>query len=220
MPKIGFIIAQRKEIPFLFQDTAMVHQLNDNLIKLIISGIGPKKAGEAIKHLCRDPETFFPDYLINLGFCGSTQDELKIGDLVIANRLSYKNREIQLENIYMDKLKDIFQGSKYHVGKIRTFDFPVLSRKNLCQDTLAVDMESFAIGEMAMTYQIPVIIFKIVSDIVSPQINVKNLWRQLKNRIKYRQLVKHQLDTIADQYFHDRNHSTKTEIKKSRSFSI
>jgi hypothetical protein len=46
MPNVGFIVALHAEVPFLFRDTAIVHQLHDNSIKVAISGMGQKRAGK------------------------------------------------------------------------------------------------------------------------------------------------------------------------------
>jgi len=203
MPNVGFIVALNTEVPFLFRDTSIVHQLYDNLIKVVISGIGQKRAGKKTKSLCEKKERFSPDYLINLGFCGATKDELNIGDLIIANRLSYNNQEIQLKNMYIDKVKDIFQGTKYYIGKLQTFDWPIFSRSRVCEDTLAVDMESFAIGETSMKYQIPIIVIKVVSDIVPKKVGVKNLWYQLKSIINNKKHVQSQVNEFVKHYFYE-----------------
>ena len=201
MPNVGFIVALNTEVPFLFRDTSIVHQLNDNLIKVVISGIGQKRAGINTKSLCEKQEKFSPDYLINLGFCGATKDELTIGDLIIANRLSYNNQEIQLQNMYINKAKDVFQGTRYYIGKLQTFDWPVVSRSRVCEDTLAVDMESFAIGETSMKYQIPIIVIKVVSDIVPKKVSVRSLYHQLRSIVNTKRHVKSQVNEFVKRYF-------------------
>ena len=205
MPNVGLIVAQHKEVPFLFRGPSIVHQLNNNLIKVVISGIGQKRAGKRTESLCEKKERFSPDYLINLGFCGATKDEPNIGDLIIANRLSYNNQEIQLKNIYIDRVKDIFQGTRYYVGKVQTFNWPVFSRSRVCEDTLAVDMESFAICETSIKYQIPILVIKVVSDIVPKILSVKNLCYQLKSIINNKRHVQNQVNEFAKHYFYKRS---------------
>ena len=73
--------------------------------------------------------------------------------------------------------------SEYHLGKLQTSNWPVLSRARVAGDTLAVDMESFAIAQTAAKYQIPAIIIKAVSDIVPKHaslIGLLNLVRSFK----------------------------------------
>jgi nucleoside phosphorylase len=201
MPNVGFIVALHAEVPFIFRETSIVHKLHDNSIKVSISGMGQKRAGKTTISLCENKENFFPDYLINLGFCGAVKDELNIGDFIIANRLSYNNQEIQLKNMYIDKAMDVFQGSSHYSGKIQTFDWPVFSRNRVCEDTLAVDMESFAIGETSMTYQMPIIVIKVVSDIVPKKVSVKNLSHQVKSIIKNKRHVQSQINEFVKHYF-------------------
>jgi hypothetical protein len=108
---------------------------------------------------------------------------LDIGHLIIANRLAYREREIQLQNSPIEKVVDLLVESEYHVGKLQTFNWPVLSRSKVAGDTLAVDMESFAIAQTAAKYQIPAIIIKAVSDIVPKHaslISLLNLVQRLK----------------------------------------
>ena len=201
MANVGIIVALNTEVPFLFRDTSIVHQLNDNLIKVVISGIGQKRAAIKTKSLCEKQEKFSPDYLINFGFCGATKDELTTGDLIFANRLRYNNQEIQLQNIYIDKAKDVFQGTKYHIGKIQTFDLPVFSRRRVCEDTLAVDMESFVIGETCMKYQIPIIVIKVVSDIVPKKVSLKSLWQQVRSIVNTKRQTQSQANEFVRRYF-------------------
>ena len=166
MPNIGLIVAMRSEVPHMLQDTAGIYQIGNNAIRVAVTGIGPKKARRAVQQVCTGSLGFYPDLLINAGFCGAVRNEFNIGHLIIANRLAYRDREIQLENSPIEKVADLLVEPEYHVGKLQTFNWPVLSRSRVSGDTLAVDMESFAIAQTAATYQIPTIIIKAVSDIV------------------------------------------------------
>ena len=108
---------------------------------------------------------------------------MDIGHLVIANRLAYHGREIQLENSPIEKIVGLLEESEYHVGKLQTFNWPVLSRSRVAGDALAVDMESFAIALTAAKYQIPAVVIKAVSDIVprnASLIRLLNLVRSLR----------------------------------------
>jgi len=137
--------------------------------------------------VCTGSLGFLPDLLINSGFCGSVRKQLDIGHLIIANRLAYRDREIQLENSPIENIVDLLVESEFHVGKVQTFNWPVLSRARVAEDTLAVDMESFAIALTAAKYQIPVIIMKAVSDIVPKHaglISLLKLVRSLKTNSK------------------------------------
>ena len=54
----------------------------------------------------------------------------------------------------------------YRVCKFQTFDHPVLSRGEVLEDILGVDMETYAIVKKAKEYNIAPIVIKSVSDIL------------------------------------------------------
>jgi nucleoside phosphorylase len=183
MPNIGLIVAMRAEVPYMLKNTTGIYQIGDNAIRVAVSGIGLNRARRATQQVCTGSLGFLPDMLINSGFCGAVRNKLDIGHLIIANRLAYRDREILLENSPIEKVADLLVESEYHIGKVHTFNWPVLSRSRVTGDTLAVDMESFAIAQTAAKYQIPAIIIKAVSDIVPKHaslISLRNLVRSLK----------------------------------------
>ena len=187
MANIGLIVAMRSEVPYMLKNTTGIYQIGDNAVRIAISGIGLKRARRATQQVCAGSLGFLPDLLINSGFCGAVRNKLDIGHLIIANRLAYREREIQLQNSPIEKVVDLLVESEYHVGKLQTFNWPVLSRSKVAGDTLAVDMESFAIAQTAANYQIPAIIIKAVSDIVPKHtslISLLNLVRSLKTNSK------------------------------------
>jgi nucleoside phosphorylase len=184
MPNIGLIVAMRAEVPYMLKNPNGIYQIGDNVVRVAISGIGQKKARRATQRLCTGSLGFLPDLLINSGFCGAVRYKLDIGHLVIANRLAYQGREIQLENSPVEKIVGLLEKSEYHVGMLQTFNWPVLSRSMVTGDALAVDMESFAIAITAAKYQIPVVVIKAVSDIVPEHaslIRLLNLVRSLRS---------------------------------------
>ena len=180
MPNISLIVAMRAEVPHMLKDTAGIYRIGDNAIRVAVSGIGLKKAQRATQQVCTGSLGFLPDLLINSGFCGAVRDKLDIGHLIIANRLAYRDREIQLKNSPIEKIVDLLDESEFHVGKLQTFNWPVLSRAKVAGDTLAVDMESFAIAQTAATYHIPTIIIKAVSDIVPKHASLISLLNQVR----------------------------------------
>jgi len=173
----------RAEVPHMLKDTTGIYRIGDNTIRVAVSGIGLKRARRATQQVCTGSLGFLPDLLINSGFCGAVRDKLDIGHLIIANRLAYRDREIQLENSPIEQVVDLLLESEYHLGKLQTSNWPVLSRARVAGDTLAVDMEAFAIAQTAAKYQIPAIIIKAVSDIVPKHaslIGLLNLVRSFK----------------------------------------
>jgi len=166
MPNLALIVAMRCEIPQILKHTTGICRIGDNAIRLAVTGIGPKKARRATQQVCTGSLGFMPDLLINAGFCGAVRDELDIGHLIIANLIAYRDRVIRPANALIEKAAGLLAGSKYQVGKLQTFNWPVFSRAGVSDNALAVDMESFAVAQTAATYQIPAIIIKAVSDII------------------------------------------------------
>ena len=166
MTNIGLIVAMRTEVPHMLEGKTGIYRIGDNAIRLVVTGIGPKKARHATRQLCTGSLGFRPDLLINAGFCGAVRNELKVGDLILANLIGYHDQEIRLQNSPFANIADLLVGSDHRVGKLQTFKWPVLSRSRVSGDPLAVDMESFAIVQTAAAYQIPAIVIKAVSDMV------------------------------------------------------
>ena len=183
MPNIGLIVAMRAEVPYMLKNTTGIYQIGDNAIRVAVSGIGLKKARRATQRVCTGSLGFLPDLLINSGICGAVRDKLDIGHIIIANRLAYRDREIQLENSPIEKVVDLLVESEIHVGKLQTFNWPVLSRARVAGDTLAVDMESFAIAQTAAKYHIPTIIIKAVSDLIPKHAGLISLLSQVRSLI-------------------------------------
>jgi len=183
MPNIGLIVAMRAEVPYMLKNTTGIYQIGGNAIRVAVSGIGLKKARRATQQVCTGSLGFLPDLLINSGICGAVRDKLDIGHLIIANRLAYRDREILLETSPIEKVVDLLVGSKLHVGKLQTFNWPVLSRARVAGDTLAVDMESFAIAQTAAKYHIPTIIIKAVSDLIPKYAGLISLLSQVRSLI-------------------------------------
>ena len=183
MPNISLIVAMRAEVPYMLKNSTGIYQIGDNAVRIAVSGIGLKRARRTTQQVCTGSLGFLPDLIINSGICGAVGNKLDIGHLIIANRLAYRDREIQLENSPIEKIGDLLVDSEYHLGKLQTSKWPVLSRARITGDTLAVDMESFAIAQTAAKYQIPAIIIKAVSDIVPKHaglIGLLNLVRSIK----------------------------------------
>jgi nucleoside phosphorylase len=206
----------RAEIPNIFYDKSSVYQIGDHAIKVAVSGIGQKRARNTTKKVCTGFQGFYPDFLIALGFCGATRHDLDIGHLIIANRLSYRDQEIELQNVNLDKVINPLVGTEYRIGKLQTFNWPVFSRKRVSNDTFAVDMESFAIAETSRKYQVPAMIIKAVSDIVPEHRSLHSLLSFVRTiggntktaKIKLNEFVKKTF--LCDQwfdsdYFRDKN---------------
>ena len=194
---VGLLIATKMEVPNIFRSMSSVYPIGDSEIHMVVSGMGQKKARRAAEYLCRESH---PDYLMMLGVCGGTRDDLDIGHIIIADRVIYGREEIELDSIYWDNVVEALQDMQYHKGTFQTFDRPVLSRGKVSKDTLAVDMEAFAVADIGRNYGVPTVVIKAVSDVVPQRIGVHTL-QNLINFRRYITRAKVQLDTFAERYF-------------------
>ena len=205
MPNIALIVAMRTEAPSIFRDTAGISQVGDNAIGLFVSGIGLKRARRAAQRVCSGALGFQPDLLINFGFCGAVGKGLDIGHLVIPDRLAHRDQEIGSRNRAVEKVADRLVNSEYHVGKLQSFNWPVLSRSRVPRDTLAVDMESFAIAQTAAKYRIPIIIIKAVSDVVPEHVSLTGLLTLARSFRVNTPTARARLSAILEQLFEDQD---------------
>ncbi|CAB1064080.1 hypothetical protein D1BOALGB6SA_8871 [Olavius sp. associated proteobacterium Delta 1] len=205
MPNIGLVVAMRSEVPHMLKNTTGIYRIENNAIGLAVSGIGPKKARRTTQQVCTGSLGFMPDLLINAGFCGAVRHDLNIGHLVLANLIAYRDRELQLENSPVEKVAALLVGSEYQVGKLQTFNWPVLSRARVSGATLAVDMESFAIAQTAATYQIPALIIKAVSDIVPQHAGLFSLLSLVRNLKINTKTARNRLSMVVKKIFEEQN---------------
>jgi nucleoside phosphorylase len=164
MPDLALLVAMRSEVPLVLRHAAGVCRVGDNAVRLVVTGIGPKKARRATRQVCSGSLGCMPDLLINAGFCGAVRNELDVGHLIIANLIAYRDRVIRPANPLVDKIAGRLAEYNCRIGKLQTFNRPVLSRAGVSANTLAVDMESFAIAQTAAAHHIPAIFIKAVSD--------------------------------------------------------
>ena len=205
MPNIGLIVAMRTEIPHMLKNKTGICRIGDNAIRLAVTGIGPPKALRATQQVCTGSLGFRPDLLINTGFCGAVRNKLKVGHLIMANLIAYRDREIQLKSSALEKVTGLLAESEYQVGKLQTFNWPVLSRAGVVGDTLAVDMESFAVAQTAAKHQIPAIVIKAVSDIVPQHAGLFSLLTLVRNLKMNTRKAGDRLNVIVNKIFEDQD---------------
>ena len=169
MIKVGLLGELKCELPEVIPYSRSKHvqtyNIGDYKVGVLLSGIGQKKAENATERLCTE---FDPDYLIFLGFCGCLDSELNIGTLLVADTVHYNGEEESLEDPELEYVKRCLTDSSidYKVGKFQTFDSPRLSKEEVLEGVLGVDMEAYAIASKAKEYNVPTIVIKSVSDIL------------------------------------------------------
>tara|TARA_Y100000310_G_C20623704_1_gene784692 strand:+ start:880 stop:1593 length:714 start_codon:yes stop_codon:yes gene_type:complete len=193
-----FISMKRKRIDDFAYRQLTTSQVIDNDIGVIVSGAGQENAKIAINKLCQE---YKPDCIISSGFCGSTKDNVHPGDVVMATGVYHENQHLSMDTARLTGRKSLAELSlNYHLGNVQTFDAVVYSRENVREDITAVDMESYALVSEAANYGVPVMIARIVSDVVpetKPTLfpKVQARWRIFFRNFK---LAQKSLNQLAD----------------------
>lgn len=199
MKKIVIIAAMQEEINSiknLMKDYKLNKIYNIDIIDGIInnkevilakSGVGKVNAARVTQILI---DNYDIEYLINVGTAGSLNDNLEIGDIIIANKLvqhdfdvtaggdekgyiSNTGKYFKCDDILIEKSKKIInslnQNFKAFVGLIATGDIFVqdITVKNRIKeefDADCVEMEGAAIAQVCELDKIPFIVIRAVSD--------------------------------------------------------
>ncbi len=157
----------------------------DREIVLMLSSPGKVNAAIATTLLLNN---YSVEYVINIGTCGSLNNELNIGDLIVgtevvhfdvdATHFGYKFGQVpQMPATYLsdNKLKEIAKSIKLEnnnivFGMLGTSD-SFISDKNRKKEILnhfpnmlAVDMEAAAIAQTCYNFNVPFIVCRSVSD--------------------------------------------------------
>lgn len=204
--KIGIIGAMEEEITVLANHLEGVEHFSDggadfisgrygmHEVVLVRSGIGKVLAAVTTTLLI---DRYHVDYLINTGSAGGIGKGLKIGDVVIANRLAYHDVDVtafgyepgQMAGmpLYYEADKTLVQraetasdrvGLDAKVGLIVSGDQFVHSQDqiqcihHLFPEVLANEMEGTAIAQVAFQFRVPFVVIRAMSDVGDESANV------------------------------------------------
>ena len=171
----------------------------DNIpVLLVRTGIGIKKAKLAIEITIKNFEI---SLVISTGFAGALQDKINVGDLVSSKNILYatnlddsKDKEFTID--------DSLEHNKYFVKKINKtcdgLDFPIhygdtITVNNIIfsaakkswlgkeSKAIAVDMETFAIADVALNNRLPFFSIRSISDDVKSDLNLEKLGDSLSS---------------------------------------
>lgn len=132
---------------------------------LVESGMGPAHAAEATSRLIEECR---PGIILNFGFAGAISPELKVGDIVIANRLLFYHEGLFSEQQGGKPLSEIV-GNSLHRGTFVTTS-RITDKKLLAQrlpsgvSKAVVEMETAAAAKMAWKAGIPFLAIRAISD--------------------------------------------------------
>ncbi|WP_393186924.1 5'-methylthioadenosine/adenosylhomocysteine nucleosidase [Lactococcus garvieae] len=160
-------------------------------VVLVQSGIGKVMSAMAVTLLV---EVFSVDGIINTGSAGAVNHELKIGDVVVADRLAYHDVDVTAFGYAFGQMAQqplYFESSKYFVselkkaienpvvGLITSSDSFISSNGRIAEikkhfpEVLAVEMEGASIAQAATALKKPFVIIRAMSDTASHDANVK-----------------------------------------------
>ena len=136
---------------------------NEN-IKLIISGTGKIKSATALTYLISNKDIKENEYIINIGFIASLNNNSQLGDIVYISKI---------QNAYSDTTfyPEIIYKHNFLEGSLTTFDKII---DNKIENIEYIDMEAYGFFQTASIFfkKDKIIVLKIISDILKE--NVKD----------------------------------------------
>lgn len=196
--RIAIIGAMQKEVEFLlanmneykkkelFNHSFYEGKLFNHDLIITVSGIGKVSSGMLVSTLVNNFNLI--ELIINIGVSGGLKEGLQIGDIVVANNLSYIDADASILEPYVfgqipdypaeynsrfDLVNNVTMD--YNIGMILSGDsfFHNLSSIKLIVDkhfknknVLCLDMESTAIGQASWYYGIDYLAIRAISDLI------------------------------------------------------
>ena len=201
--KLGIICAMEEELRTLVENLDNASKITRHgyvfhtgsigrhEVVLVQSGIGKVMSAMAVTLLV---EVFSVDGIINTGSAGAVNHELKIGDVVVADKLAYHDVDVTAFGYAFGQMAQqplYFESSKYFVSELKkaienpvvglitssdsfiSSDGRIAEIKKHFPDVLAVEMEGAWIAQAATALKKPFVIIRAMSDTASHDANVK-----------------------------------------------
>lgn len=201
--KLGIICAMEEELRTLVENLDHASKITRHgyvfhtgsigrhEVVLVQSGIGKVMSAIAVTLLV---EVFSVDGIINTGSAGAVNHELKIGDVVVADRLAYHDVDVTAFGYAFGQMAQqplYFESSKYFVSELKkaienpvvglitssdsfiSSDGRIAEIKKHFPEVLAVEMEGASIAQAATALKKPFVIIRAMSDTASHDANVK-----------------------------------------------
>lgn len=140
---------------------------NEKII-LIVTGVGILKSAIALTYILSKLKIDSDDIFVNIGVCGAKNEEFKVGDIVLCNKIinSESKRAYYPDMIFNHRFKE---------GSLESFNRVINSESGVTGDL--VDMEGAGLIEASSyffeTYQVNII--KIVSDYLDGDIDSESV---------------------------------------------
>ncbi len=162
--KILFVAALKDEL-LPIKKTINLFQFPNLDFDFLISGVGKRKS---IFRLSNYIEKNKPDFVLNIGTCGSIQNKFALGTIFIPEAFIVMI-DNNIKKIEIDLRKYFPEPNKYSSGKIFSSTKPVKEKEHKIKiikhtNASAVDMESFWMLEFCKKNKIEFLSIKVVSD--------------------------------------------------------
>jgi nucleoside phosphorylase len=202
-PRVGLLIAMRAERPACVPEPPSGHpclwQTGRGAVGVVICGVGQKRARAAAERLCAE---LHPEMLLSLGTCGAAGKRLAVGELLLAERVVHRGQAIATTGPCADELQRRLAGRlNVRTGEVETVDRPAFSRRGLAVATLGVEMEAYAIAQVAALHGLPALVVKAASDTLPEQPGLGSLLKWLRHWQANFGLAKRTLNEFARIYF-------------------
>lgn len=131
-------------------------KIDDRTIEVLHTGVGENVCRQHMAKFLQDQHF---DYLISAGFAGALNDQLQVGDLLLAKNFS----TVEPEN------RSSLSGLPIHIADLLTVPALINSREErnklaLTSGAVAVDMETEFIARACATQGIPLLSLRVISD--------------------------------------------------------
>lgn len=132
-------------------------KMADQLIEVLHTGVGEKVCRERIEKFLKDQQF---DLMISAGFAGALNDELQVGDLLLAKNFS---------TIDMNQRGLSFSSLPIHMADLLTVPAPIDSsdeRNRIARESgaAAVDMETEFIARACAEHGVPLLSLRVITD--------------------------------------------------------
>jgi nucleoside phosphorylase len=132
-------------------------KMADQLIEVLHTGVGEKVCRERIEKFLKDQQF---DLMISAGFAGALNDQLKVGDLLLAKNFS---------TIDMNQRGLSFSSLPIHMADLLTVPAPIDSsdeRNRIARESgaAAVDMETEFIARACAEHGVPLLSLRVITD--------------------------------------------------------
>jgi nucleoside phosphorylase len=132
-------------------------KIDGHAIEVLHTGVGEKACRQRLEEFLKDQQF---DCLISTGFAGALNDNLQIGDLLLAENFS---------TVDLSKTRTSLSGLPIHIANLLTvpalIDSPEERNKlALTSGAVAVDMETEFIARACIAHSVPLLSLRVISD--------------------------------------------------------